>query len=108
MGDGRTTTSRTTAGRRSRARRARLQRRRQQAGRLFHSKGDRGRDARATTERKTGQRGSERNVPFYQTNPPFLPAFFCVSIMLSVTYVVCRAGLQVGSFSKTKPPVGCF
>ena len=50
----------------------------------------------------------ERNVPFYETNPPFWRAKFCVSTYFPSTYVVCRAGLQVGSFWKTNPPEGCF
>src|ERR1017187_6610022 len=48
----------------------------------------------------------ERNMPFYETNPPFLRTIFCVSSAPSDTYVVCRVGLQVGSFWKTNPPGG--
>jgi len=52
------------------------------------------------------EKRDERNVPFYQTNPPFLQMFFYVSSVSSDTYVVCRVGLQVGSFWKTNPPGG--
>src|ERR1017187_9532467 len=57
-------------------------RRRLQAKRPFNSKTrGHGRDARATNggppspELRRGTRG-ERNVPFYQTNPPFVDGFF--------------------------------
>ena len=49
-----------------------------------------------------------RNMSFCETNPPFFLTIFCVSRVFSVTYVVCRSGLQVGSFWKTNPPEGCF
>ena len=91
-----------TAGGRSRARRVRLQRRRRmpQAGRLFNSKGDRGRDARATMERKTGQRGSERNVPFYETNPFGFRGLSGVSVLLTETYAVCSVVCKWVRFPK--------
>jgi len=55
------------------------------------------------------ERGSIRqNMCFSETNPPFLRTISCVSPAFSVTYVVCRARLQVGSFWKTNPPERIF
>jgi len=45
---------------------------------------------------------------FCETNPPFWRTFFCVSLVYQGTYVVCRPGLQVGSFWKTNPKLGGY
>jgi hypothetical protein len=51
---------------------------------------------------------SLENMCFCETNPPFWRTFFCVSLVYQGTYVVCRPGLQVGSFWKTNPKLGGY
>src|ERR1039458_3079501 len=45
-------------------------------------------------------------IRYCETNPPFWKAIFYVSFVFRNTYIVCRPGLQVGSFWKTNPPGG--
>ena len=65
---------------------------------------------RALQSRLAGPGELEESPPlcFCETNPPFPTKNYFISILLSKAYVVCRAFLQVGSFSKTNPPEGCF
>src|ERR1019366_6478864 len=50
----------------------------------------------------------ERNVPFYQTNPPFFDGFFNATTTTYGTYSGNVRNKSVGSFWKTNPPGGCF
>src|ERR1039458_5050040 len=47
-------------------------------------------------------------IRYCETNPPFWKAIFYVSFVFRNTYIVCRPGLQVGSFWKTNPPGRVF
>ncbi len=51
-----------------------------------------------------GAKENFENMCFCETNPPFWRMKSYGISILSETYVVCRAFLQVGSFSKTNPP----
>ena len=48
--------------------------------------------------------GGERNVPFYQTNPPFFGGFFVANCYEDAACTGNRREKSVGSFSKTNPP----
>jgi hypothetical protein len=52
--------------------------------------------------------GDERNMPFYQTNPPFFGRFFDVSNSGIGDCDGNALTKSVGSFWKTNPPEGCF
>jgi hypothetical protein len=50
----------------------------------------------------------ERNVPFYQTNPPFSEDFIDATAHAQVTCDGNERTISVGSFWKTNPPEGVF
>jgi hypothetical protein len=65
----------------------------------------------ATGWRKPGSRernnpSGERNVPFYQTNPPIFEGFSVARFTAQIIYGEKRVKNSVGSFSKTNPPGG--
>src|ERR1035437_1461542 len=66
------------------------------------------RPAVAPYQRRTEEPRDERNVPFYQTNPPFLRDFFDASAYICMCCNRKSGVFSVGSFWKTNPPEGCF
>src|ERR1017187_4169665 len=52
--------------------------------------------------------GRASNMPFYQTNPPFLKDILYASVLRSAVYSGKLRRNSVGSFSKTNPPEGVF
>src|SRR6266436_1785851 len=65
----------------------------------------------AGSRRMTGLRGTAlgvggagaSNMPFYQTNPPFLPEMFSVRPYMRIIYEQKSSMKSVGSFWKTNP-----
>src|ERR1017187_5813234 len=52
--------------------------------------------------------GRASNMPFYQTNPPFLEDILYASVLRSAVYSGKLRRNSVGSFWKTNPPEGVF